>query len=179
MIIGIGCRARQGKDTLASMIHATLPRESCIYHFGDALKATARLMGWMREKDGVVLQCFGDVVGHDRVVEALRLQIEEENSQIAIIADVRCPAEYNWIINHNGYLVNIERLNEDGSRFVDPSRPADHWSEISLHGRLFHKSVISKTGDFNVIERAADRIVEMVLSGKMTAMGPPTIRSDY
>jgi hypothetical protein len=54
------------------------------------------------------------------------------NIQIALITDVRFPNEAQGIKDRGGYLVNVQRINEDGSQYVAPDRPADHPSEVAL-----------------------------------------------
>ena len=54
------------------------------------------------------------------------------NIQIALITDVRFPNEAQGIKERDGYLVNVQRINEDGFQYVAPDRPADHPSETAL-----------------------------------------------
>jgi hypothetical protein len=157
-IIGIGYKARQGKDTLASLIHERIPSTSRIYAFGDALKATVRMLGWMGEKSGPVLQRAGDLFGHERVIEALALRIAEDNPPVAIITDVRLPEEYAWVRDHQGLLVQVVRLNKDGSRFIDSGRPSDHETEVSLEPYSFHRNVSAYTGDLDPLREEAKTI---------------------
>jgi hypothetical protein len=59
------------------------------------------------------------------------------NLDIALITDVRFIDEAEAIKQRGGYVVNVQRLNKDGSVFVDPSRPADHPSETQLDNYNF------------------------------------------
>lgn len=56
------------------------------------------------------------------------------NLDIALISDVRFPNEADTIKQRGGYTVNVQRLREDGTQYMDPSRPADHPSETALDG---------------------------------------------
>jgi hypothetical protein len=164
-VIGIGYRARQGKDTLAYLVHERIPRASRVYRFGDALKATCRLLGMMEEKHGPTLQTAGDFFGHLRVVRALQYQIEEESPEVAIIADIRCPMEYEWVIERGGLLVEVIRLTDVGAQYIDPSRPSAHWSEESLQGFPFHLQLTATSGDLSALEQAAGTIASIASYG--------------
>jgi hypothetical protein len=67
---------------------------------------------------------------------------------IALITDVRFLNERDYVKSQrNGYLINVTRLNSDGTPFVDPTRPADHVSETSLDGINWDASIRTKTGE--------------------------------
>jgi hypothetical protein len=56
------------------------------------------------------------------------------NLDVAMVTDVRFIDEADAIKQRGGYTINVQRLNKDGSQFLDPSRPADHPSETQLDG---------------------------------------------
>ena len=66
---------------------------------------------------------------------------------INLITDVRFPNEAEFVKDMGGYTVNVTRLNKDGSIYADPSRPADHASEIALDGYNWDFRIIVKDGD--------------------------------
>lgn len=169
LLIGIGHKARHGKDFLANEIHAELPRETKIYSFGNALKAYCRVQGWMTVKDGKLLQevgtdLFRDKVDPDIWVKCLAYQLEEERPKCAIIGDLRFPNEHAWIKTRGGMVVKVSRLNEDGTPFVAPDRPAEHYSENALNDHVFDMNVVAKSGDIAELQRWADKIVHLIKS---------------
>jgi len=149
LIIGFGSKARHGKDTAALAIvnYYGNQRETQQRHglkvtapfaarigFADALYDVCRTEYGMKEKDAPLLQR----IGAERRIGDLEYWIKQAFAKIKpyhellIIPDVRYQNEAQYIKNAGGYLVNVTRLNPDGTPFVDPSRPADHPSETEL-----------------------------------------------
>lgn len=62
LIIGIGHRARQGKDSAARFIHETFPQQTRIYSFASSVRAVCRTVLGMEEKDAPLLQLVGTEV---------------------------------------------------------------------------------------------------------------------
>lgn len=159
-VIGIGCKARQGKDTLATAIHALLPKRSKIYHFADSLKVYCRLQGWMTSKDGRVLQTVGDLLEEHRIIDALDWQIREEKPDIAIVADLRTIKEYQWVHEYEGTTVRVVRMMPDHTQYIDPSRPANHHTEVQLDKIKFDVHVSAGDGHLDMLDIAARTILE-------------------
>lgn len=159
-VIGIGCKARQGKDTLASAIHALYPKRSKIYHFADVLKAYCRVNGWMAAKDPRVLQAVGDLIPEHRIIDALDYQLREEKPDIAIVADLRTIKEYQWVRDYEGTTIRVIRSLPDGSQYIDPSRPADHHTEIQLDKLRFDYVARADDGRVEVLDVYARQILE-------------------
>ncbi len=155
LIIGFGNKARQGKDTAANAIvehydhwvsyktmhPGVVEQEQRVkavrIGFADALYEVARQEYGMTTKDAPLLQKIGaerrDMCGVNYWVDRVAMKIKPKHD-IVVIPDVRYKNEAVWVKDIGGYLVNITRMNGDGTRFVDPSRPADHPSEIDLDG---------------------------------------------
>jgi len=149
IILGIGHKARHGKDTAASAIldYYGLANNVKLTHglkdtlvrvqrvgFADALYELARNEYGMKEKDAPLLQRLGAEKRKDNPeywIEKAFTRIHTK-TDIVVIPDVRYQNEANYIKFHGGYLLKVTRLNKDGSPFVDPSRPADHPSEVEL-----------------------------------------------
>jgi len=171
-VIGLGNKARHGKNYLAEQIalYAAMRKGqiATLYGFGDALKATARVMFGMRKKDAPLLQMLGtNVYRHINPniwIEVLQATIEEQNPSLAIIYDVRFPNEAQAIKDMGGMLVRVSRFNQDGTPFIAPDRPANHPSEIALDdydGWDFQVNAIS--GDMTPLQNAAAILVEGLL----------------
>jgi hypothetical protein len=142
LIVGLGHRSRQGKNTAADIIHEAYPRETRIYGFADALYALCRIQG-MRGKDGRRLQETGEdfrtpgcaMVGEVLVwthrnfwVEVLLDRIATERPAVALIADMR---HVNEAIVCEA-RVKVERVHADGSPWLVTDRDPNHISETAL-----------------------------------------------
>lgn len=143
IIIGIGYKARQGKDTIAREMvkHAgKLGLYAKQYGFADALKVECRINGGMEEKNPELLQETGvwyrNNVDINFWVTLLGRQIQEEQPDIAIITDVRFFNELEFIRSNNGKLIKVVRKNPDGSSVVAPDRDPNHSSESELDSHL-------------------------------------------
>lgn len=155
IILGIGHKARHGKDTAANAIldYYGVRNDLCLKHdlpkysivhvqrigFADALYEMARNEYGMKEKDSVLLQRLGSekrAEDPDYWVNRLATRISS-TTDILVIPDTRYRNEAAWIKAAGGYVLKITRLNADGTPFVDPSRPADHPSEIDLENYRF------------------------------------------
>jgi hypothetical protein len=63
---------------------------------------------------------------------------------IAIFTDVRFRNEVAAIKAVGGHTVEVVRLNQDGSRYIDPGRDAKHQSEIDLDGYNWDHHIVTK-----------------------------------
>jgi hypothetical protein len=133
-VIGVGHKARQGKDTLANWFLDNV-KGTRRYSFADDLKAFARVLG-MREKNAPLLQALGSEVfrslNSDIWIECLYARLLEERPRVAIIPDCRFPNEAALVQVLNGIMVKVSRLNPDGTPFIAADRPATHPSECAL-----------------------------------------------
>lgn len=137
-IIGVGHRARQGKDSAARAMISLMPKDVMRFAFADDLYAVARVVHGMREKDPALLQRLGTEVYRavdDEVwVRSVYYKIKEANPPIAIITDVRFPNEANFVRQLGGITLRVQRVKEDGvTAFVAPDRNPKHASEIALN----------------------------------------------
>lgn len=152
LIIGIGHKARQGKNELAKELVKTYCQAGYYakqYNFSDALYNVARFFG-MKEKNPRLLQALGTEVGRslneNMWIDLLDYKLEEEKPDVAIIADVRFPNEWHYIHDHpwKSLTVRIDRYNEDGTRFISDDRDPNHISETSLDGWDWDHIVFNK-----------------------------------
>lgn len=77
-----------------------------------------------------------------------------KQADIVMTTDMRFLNEAAAIREVGGFTVDVVRLNPDGRLYVDPTRPADHISEIELDGYNFDYAIHSKdsvlTGEFAI-----------------------------
>lgn len=163
-IIGLGHKARHGKDYLAGCLLKLLPG-SRIFSFADDLKALARALG-MTSKHPAFLQQLGNAMrtlDANYWVEKLLLKMKEIEPPYVIIPDVRFPNEAQYLKALGGHLVKVERFALDGTLYVDPSRPATHESETALDSYdRWDEQVTATSGDLWALRAAAKRIANHV-----------------
>lgn len=165
-VVGIGHKARQGKDSLAREIVILAGRRGLYAKqmaFADALRALARALG-MEKKDPYVLQALGtDVCRRIDInfwVNILidNLQEQYEGTDLIVITDVRFENEAKALHEAFGaMLVKLERLNADGSSYIAKDRDPNHPSEIALNDYKFHRHY--KGAELADLKYFADRIL--------------------
>lgn len=157
LLIGLGAKARQGKNYVADYMKAEDSRVKT-YAFADELKLYCKehhdelVPQWqiwhttkqypVKKEDPIygytpILQWYGTEIARkadpDTWVKALDARISRENPEIAIVTDVRFPNEAQYIKEKGGYLVKVVRLNSDGTQWIDAGRDPNHPSETALN----------------------------------------------
>jgi hypothetical protein len=157
IVIGLGHKARQGKNYVANYMVEANPSIK-LYAFADELKLYCRenhdtlLAQWQlaqqtkkmpAQKDDPIygytpiLQWYGTEIARKADpnvwVKKLASRIETEKPDMAIITDVRFPNEADFVKSYEkGFLVDVIRRKADGSQYLDPSRLSTHPSEVAL-----------------------------------------------
>lgn len=178
MIIGIGYRARQGKNIFCDALKRYLPSLR-VYAFADELKRYCaenheqilieypHLADSPQKPDSIygftkVLQFVGTQVFRakdpDYWVKKVAERIDSDKPQFAAITDCRFENEAEFIKKRGGLMVELVRLNPDGTRYFSPDRDPNHPSECSLEGYPFDVTVSAVTGDLAGIELAAEHV---------------------
>lgn len=100
-------------------------------------------------------------------VEAWKKAIDPK-ADVVIVTDVRFVNEAEAIKAASGVTIKVSRLNLDGTPFVDPTRDANHRSEIELDDYNFDYRITVKTGDLILLESWAITLVNHLkaLQGK-------------
>lgn len=134
-VIGVGHKARHGKDTTANHIVRQTRGQARIFSFADDVYALARQLG-MQGKDPVVLQALGTEVGRriaeDRWTKSLYNNLLVKRPAIAVIPDVRFPNEIQLVKDLGGITIKVHRVDKDGRAFVAGDRNPNHPSEVAL-----------------------------------------------
>lgn len=168
-ILGLGHRARHGKDTVARAIVSYCAQRGVYakqYGFADALKAHCRVAFGMREKDAPLLQMVGTDL-YRRTdpniwVRVLLDTIAEQEPDVAIITDVRFPNEAEAIRAKGGAVVKVERRNEDGSLWVAGDRNPNHPSEIALANYPFDEHLWVYNGEVDTLKQIGTDVFEQL-----------------
>jgi hypothetical protein len=156
LIIGLGHKARQGKNVVAQELYNTAKDSGAnvkMYALADELKTYCRdnhealfaqypHVGTKHKDDPIygyveMLQHYGTNVVREQNpnhwVEVLDARIKSEAPDVAIVTDVRFPNEAKWVQDSGGALIKVVRVMADGTNFVDPNRDANHPSETALN----------------------------------------------
>lgn len=150
IVIGLGHKARHGKDTAARTMIELLPTLVQRFSFADDLYAVCRVVHGMTTKDAPLLQRIGvEYRARDAEtwVRSVYAKILDAKPRIAVITDVRFPNEMAFVHALGGTCWKISRVLPDGSLFVDPSRPATHISETALDAAEWDKTFANLEGD--------------------------------
>lgn len=165
LIIGIGHKARQGKDTAAKAIIRASGGEAVRYSFAEALRAVARVEHGMTRKDAPLLQYLGTDHYRQRDpdiwVRTLYWQLDEERPAVAIITDVRYPNEMEFVRALGGECWKVERYFPNGTRYVDDSRDPNHISETALDAATWDRVLINPEGEPEVLRSIVEVAYEM------------------
>jgi hypothetical protein len=156
-VIGLGHKARTGKDVAASYLAERVPGARA-YAFSDAIAVVCRALYGMTTREPRLLQAVGieaRTKNPEVWVDALFWKIQEDAPSLAIVTGVRFQNEAEMIHAVSGEVWRIDRLNADGSMFVADDRPPDHPTETALDGFPFHRVIVNRTGQ---LERFRDAI---------------------
>jgi hypothetical protein len=178
LIIGIGAKARQGKDTAAEAIveFYTRQRDRAILHliktkiptvkqfrFAEALYEECRTIHGMTDKDSPLLQKIGAARrAEDPDYWTKQVFDRIGDTGIAVISDVRYQNEALTIRNRGGFLVNVARVNFNGTPYIAEDRPSDHQSETELDNFAWDYYIKARSGDSVLVCEQAITIIEYI-----------------
>lgn len=86
----------------------------------------------------------------------------DPKADIVIATDMRFENEAQAIKDVGGYTVRVNRLNVDGTPYVDPGRDRYHASETQLDGYNVDYQITVKTGDLVLLEEWAITLVHFL-----------------
>ena len=174
LILGFGHKARQGKNVAADAVVDYYTRKREIYGamgynikaqsigFATALYEVCRNEYGMRVKDAPLLQRVGmerRQLDPDYWIKRAFAAIKPM-TDIILIPDLRFVNEAEYIKAQGGYLVDIKRLNADGTQHIAQDRPADHISETALDGYNFDFHLVNSHGHQALLAEQAITLVE-------------------
>jgi hypothetical protein len=169
IVIGLGHRARAGKDSVANVLCGAYGFSRL--SFAESLKAAAcEIFGWdRRHVDGELkevvdgywgfsprwaLQHLGTeavrrVIGDDTWIKSAMLRIRTRGPRV-VITDVRFPNEADAILDLGGEVWRVDRPGLP---------PAEHASERGLLGYSRWSAVLANDGSLSDLESSVDQLV--------------------
>jgi hypothetical protein len=184
MLIGLGHRARQGKDVVCSTLLELSQGKAKRYSFAEELKRYCAEhhdaliqkyphLDLTKKKDDEiygyvdVLQYVGtEVFRKDDPyywVNKLKTRIEQEQPELAIIPDVRFPEEAAYVKEQDGALVKVVRITAEGVPYIDPNRDPKHPSECALDNyQGWDFIIMAADGEVNALKESASQLWTML-----------------
>ena len=124
----------------------------------------------MDEKDSPILQIWGTdfrrrYFGADywlkKGVDEIVHRFFKVPEQVILIPDTRFKNELEAVIKLGGSYVNVVRLNEDGSRYIDDGRDPNHRSETELDD-VEARVIVAKSGDMEGLKNETENILKLL-----------------
>jgi hypothetical protein len=151
LVLGLGHKARHGKDTAAQAMLEAAPADVLRIGFADALYDYCRVEHGMTTKDAPLLQRVGVQFRTERDpltwIKAVYYKILDKRPKVAIIPDVRFTNEADFVKALGGYTIKVERRKADGSLYLTTDRDPNHVSETQLDGYAWDLTITCRDGD--------------------------------
>ena len=118
----------------------------------------------MEGKDSEFLQLWGtdirrNLYDKDYWVNKLEIEIEKikqlPGKHLILIPDTRFSNEVDLIKKNNGWYIEVERLNENGKRYIAEDRDPNHPSETQLDNITAAITVTCVSGDLESLKKDA------------------------
>lgn len=179
-ILIISGKSASGKDTAANIMRKNIEAHGLkviTIHYADCVKFYAQqYYGWNGEKD-IAGRTLLQELGTNKVrtkfpdywseLVGKFLAAVPNDFDMAFIPDARFPNEISIVkaFNPQAKVLRIERINEDGSPYVNPNLTKEqllHPSEISLdfHEEMFDYIIQNQTGKWNDFSIKLDNILK-------------------
>ena len=187
ILIGIGSKARQGKDIVASVWKEAIP-ELKKYSFAEEIKLYCRdhhdqlLPEWQRhhqtkhmpffKEDSIynypaILQWYGKWAqdkDENVWIRKVAEKLAADSPPIAAITDVRYILEAQFVRANGGFMVEVLRKNPAGSRYIDPTRDPFHPTETGLDDYTFDYTITARSGDLVSLKTKALGVLKNIVS---------------
>lgn len=147
LVIGLGHKARHGKDTVAQAMLESAPADVLRIGFADALYDYCRVVHDMTTKDAALLQEAGVALREvDPLVwvKAVYWKIVDKKPKVVVIPDVRFTNEAEFVKGLGGYCIKVERRNNDDTPYVSADRDPNHVSECQLNDYAWDLTITNR-----------------------------------
>ena len=146
LVLGIGHKARHGKDTVAAAMLQAASADVLRIGFADALYDYCRIEHSMTTKDAPLLQRVG-VEQRERDpftwVKAVYWKIVDKKPRVVVIPDVRFKNEAAFVKQMGGYCIRVARWTDD-TRYVPNDRDPLHVSECDLNDYAWDLTITNR-----------------------------------
>lgn len=136
LVIGLGHKARHGKDSAAQFLIEKFPQYVRRFAFADALRTYCRVLHGMTIKDAPLLQRVGVEMREKNPniwIDTLYWQLIEQAPPIAVITDVRFENEARFVKSMGGTLIRVTRWDMTTDQpYQATDRDPNHISETEL-----------------------------------------------
>ncbi len=169
-LLGIGHKARQGKDLAVKLLREMFPGRVERVAFADALRVICRVSHGMTLKDAPLLQRVGvDARRGDPLVwvRAAAWAIAEMDAEatepfLVCIPDTRFENEASFVAAR-GATCRIRRVRDDGTQIVATDRPANHESETALDHYPWQFTVTNREGHIDELRAGIQAVGQSLL----------------
>ena len=153
LVLGIGHKCRQGKDTVAAAMLQSAPADVLRIGFADALYDYCRIERGMTTKDGSLLQRVGvELRERDPLtwVKAVYWKIVDKKPKVVVIPDVRFKNEAAFVKQMGGYCIKVERRHTsqdptlNDTLWVSADRDPNHVSECELNDYTWDLTITNR-----------------------------------
>jgi len=162
IFIGIGYKARQGKNEVAYAIHNFYPEDTAVLGFADGLKVLCRCEYGMTTKDAPLLQRVGVEKRkwrEDYWVNLLRYTAEELPQKYILIPDMRFLNEAEFC----NVRVKVSRFDRHEKPMIATDRDPNHESETALDDyNLWDYTLYSHEGQLEDLRQTSRRIFRAI-----------------
>jgi hypothetical protein len=169
-LLGIGHKARQGKDLAVKLLREMFPGRVERVAFADALRVICRVSHGMTIKDAPLLQRVGVEARKDDPlvwVRAVAWAIAEMDADatepfLVCIPDTRFENEAAFVAAR-GATCRIRRVRDDGTQILATDRPANHVTEIELDDYPWQFTVTARDGHIDDLRDGIRAVGETLL----------------
>lgn len=167
LVLGLGHKARHGKDTVAQAMLESSPADVLRIGFADALYDYCRVEHGMTTKDAPLLQRVGVQMREERDpqvwIKAVYYKILDKRPKVVVIPDVRFTNEAEFVKALGGYTIKVERrvrvdLGED-KLYLTSDRDPNHVSETQLDGYSWDLTIINRDRDIITTREHARQVL--------------------
>lgn len=156
-VVGLGHRARHGKDSAARFLVEAYPKDVRRFSFADALYAHCRIEHGMTRKDGPLLQRVGvekRSTDPNVWIRALYWAIVDNPVPVAVITDVRFQNEAAFVKRLGGVTIKVERRLANGDLYQTSDRDPHHITETDLAVYPWDEVITNREGELDAFRRA-------------------------
>jgi hypothetical protein len=135
-IVGLGHKARHGKDSVARAIQCLAPADVRCFAFATTLYAYCRAIYGMTTKYPTLLQRVGveqRAINPNIWIDCVYWAIRDNPAPLVLITDLRFQNEAAFVKAMGGLCVKIERREPGGAVYQSPDRDPAHISEVDLN----------------------------------------------